>query len=83
MKVLLKRFICIIGVLTGILTALYTGLSVYYADSFSYGTWINGIYCTGMSISEANEKLLADKQAALKLTLPEGEEATFPLTDIG
>ena len=83
MKVLLKRFIYIIGGLTGILTALYTGLSVYYVDSFSYGTWINGIYCTGMSISEANEKLLADKQAALKLTLPEGEEATFPLTDIG
>lgn len=38
--------------------AMYLGLSRYYAGGFSYGTWINGIYCTGKSINEVNEELL-------------------------
>ncbi len=40
------------------IAAMYLGLAYYYADGFSYGTWINGIYCTGKSISEVNEELL-------------------------
>ncbi len=38
--------------------AMYLGLAFYYADGFSYETWINGIYCTGKSINEVNEELL-------------------------
>lgn len=37
---------------------MYLGLARYYADGFSYGTWINGIYCTGKSINEINDELL-------------------------
>lgn len=40
------------------LIAMYLGLSRYYADGFSYGTWINGVYCTGKSVNEVNEELL-------------------------
>ncbi|MCM1134959.1 MAG: L,D-transpeptidase/peptidoglycan binding protein [Clostridium sp.] len=40
------------------LLAMYLGLARYYADGFSYGTWINGIYCTGKNIDEVNEELL-------------------------
>lgn len=57
-KVILKG--CIIGfaiILVSIL-AMYLGLSVYYKGGFSYGTWINGVYCTGKSINEINEELL-------------------------
>lgn len=40
------------------LIAMYLGLVCYYADGFSYGTWINGVYCTGKSINEVNDELL-------------------------
>ncbi len=40
------------------LIAMYLGLAHYYADGFSYGTWINGIYCTGKSVNEINDELL-------------------------
>lgn len=40
------------------LIAMYLGLARYYADGFSYGTWINGVYCTGKSVNEVNDELL-------------------------
>ena len=40
-----------------ILGLVYLGLGYYYRDSFSYGTRINGIYCTGHTPSEINELL--------------------------
>ncbi len=36
---------------------IYLGLAVYYQDSFMYGTWINGIYCTGKTVQEAAQEL--------------------------
>ena len=36
---------------------IYLGLAIYYQDSFMYGTWINGIYCTGKTVAEAAEEL--------------------------
>ena len=36
---------------------IYLGLAIYYQDSFMYGTWINGIYCTGKTIEEVEEEL--------------------------
>lgn len=35
----------------------YIGLAIYYRNAFEYGTWINGVYCTGKSIEEVNEEL--------------------------
>ena len=40
--------------------AMYLGLVYYYKEGFSYGTWINGVYCTGKSINEVNDELLKD-----------------------
>ena len=37
----------------------YVGIARYYATGFTFGTWINGIYCTGKSIEEVNHELLA------------------------
>lgn len=37
---------------------IYLGLAIYYQDSFMYGTWINGIYCTGKTVDEVNQELL-------------------------
>jgi len=44
----------IISILT---TAIYFGLAWYYRDEFSYNTWINGVYCTGKSVSDVNFEL--------------------------
>ena len=41
-----------------LLLAAYIGLAEYYEGGFSYGTWINGIYCTGKTVEEVNEELL-------------------------
>lgn len=37
---------------------IYLGLAIYYQDSFMYGTWINGIYCTGKNIEEVETELI-------------------------
>ena len=41
--------------------AFYLFLAFYYQDSFSYGTWINGIYCTGKSVQQVNYELIENK----------------------
>ena len=52
------------GVLFAVLAAcivlpglIYLGLAIYYQDSFYYGVWINGIYCTGKTIEEVQNEL--------------------------
>lgn len=53
----LMIMLCII--LVSLMTA-YIGLAVYYHNAFEYGTWINGVYCTGKSVDEVNEELVKD-----------------------
>lgn len=60
MKRLLKHVAVILGISVVSLMAVYVGLAVYYRDAFTYGTWINGVYCTGKSIQEVNEELTKD-----------------------
>lgn len=36
---------------------IYLGLAIYYQDSFYYGTWINGIYCTGKTVEKVKTEL--------------------------
>ena len=69
MKRLLKHMAVIIGIAVVSLMAVYIGLAVYYRNAFTYGTWINGIYCTGKSIQEVNKELAAD-MIILRLPLP-------------
>ena len=67
--------------------AMYLGLSFYYGDGFSYGTWINGVYCTGKSINEVNDELtrqwnydgltITDSDGKSYAILPEDVNLTF------
>lgn len=58
------------------LIAMYLGLARYYADGFSYGTWINGVYCTGKSVNEVNDELL--KQFDYEgLTITDGDGKSY------
>lgn len=48
-------FVGVIALLAGI----YVLLSLMYQNGFTYGTWINGEYCTGKSVEQVNELLKA------------------------
>lgn len=86
-----KKKIIIISSLTAvilcILAALYTGLSVYYAKGFSYGTWINEIYCTGKSVPEAAELLEAqyreNSDGCMSVTMEDGSVRVIDYNEIG
>ena len=61
------------------LISMYLGLAYYYADGFSYNTWINGIYCTGKSVNEVNDELLKQYDyAGLTITDSDGKSYTIP-----
>lgn len=84
MKKMIQRMVGISFILIGILAALYIGLSVYYQGSFSYGTWVNAVYCTGKSVSQCNTELLtADGYDRLTLLLPDGSTQEIKLCEIG
>lgn len=57
MRRLIKNVIIVFLVIICILGLIYLGLGYYYVDSFSYGTRINGVYCTGHNQKEVNELL--------------------------
>ena len=58
--------------------AMYLGLVFYYSEGFSYGTWINGVYCTGKSINEVNDELLKQwNYEGLTITDSDGESYTI------
>ncbi len=59
-KKILKHIAVILGIAAVSLMAAYVGLAAYYHNAFIYGTWINGIYCTGRSIQEVNDELVKD-----------------------
>ncbi len=68
-----------------VLLVLLTGylmLSLYYADGFSYGTWINGIYCTGKSPEEANA-LLMEKTAYAGLNVTAADGTVYQVSPSG
>ena len=52
-------FLCsVLGVTAGILLAVTVLSTYYYKNVFTFGTWINGNYCTGMTAQEVSDLLL-------------------------
>lgn len=84
MKRLLKHMAIILGIVTVSLMATYVGLAVYYHNAFPYGTWINGIYCTGRSIQEVNDDL-AEQFTYDGITVKDRDGGSYLITaeDIG
>ncbi len=58
------------------LALIYAGLAIYYHNAFEYGTWINGVYCTGKSIEQVNAELCAQMSYA-GLSVDDGAGGTF------
>lgn len=71
-----KYFLLTVFVTPMIMCAvIYVSLAFYYQNSFSFGTWVNGIYCTGKSVADINQELCADaKVKQLKILTRDGEE---------
>lgn len=55
-----KHAVIILCIILVSLMGTYIGLAIYYHNAFAYGTWINGVYCTGKSIEEVNGELTKD-----------------------
>ena len=81
-KVVLVTFISLLIILLSAGGA-YFGLAKYYEDGFSYGTWINGIYCTGKSVEEVNEELLTQfEQSEIEISFEDGTTEVIALEDV-
>lgn len=59
MKRRILIFLCsILAVAVSVLLAVAVFTTYYYKDIFTFGTWINGNYCTGMSSKQVSDLLL-------------------------
>lgn len=73
-------------VLIGILLLLlgYLAMGFYYSRGFSYGTWINGIYCTGKSVAEVNAQMLEGAEVSdLRIIGSDGQIAVLEAEKLG
>lgn len=84
MRKLGKIFCIVFCILVILLTGSYVGLSVYYTDDFIYGTWINGLYCTGKSVEEVNSLLTNQVQNdRILVDFADGEAEELCFLDAG
>lgn len=59
MKGKLSKFtLAFLGILLCVVFIFYLYVCAFYRDGFTYGTWINGVYCTGKDIATVNEELI-------------------------
>ena len=84
MKVFFNYLTVILGIVLVSLMAVYIGLAIYYHNAFAYGTWVNGVYCTGRSIEEVNDDLVNDfSYDGLTVYDKDGNSYTIPAQEIG
>lgn len=57
-KRFIKHIVILFNIILVSLVGTYIGLAIYYHNAFAYGTWINGVYCTGRSINDVNSELV-------------------------
>lgn len=62
--------------------AVYLCIAYFYKDFFLVNTWINGVYCTGKTVTEVNTELLCDAKAPfLTIIGRNGETAEIDLAE--
>ena len=77
-----RRAVPVLLVLFSLLVAGYLAVGLYYLDGFAFGTWVNGLYCTGKSVEVMSEELLNqyDGSEVLVILYKEGEKVQERLT---
>lgn len=83
MKAVVKYLIITITSIIVAIITFFVGLSVYYSNVFPYGIYINGMYCTGMTVEEVNDKLLTKCDLSEATIIIEGNEYSIDLEELG
>lgn len=79
-----KLFLLICSGMIFIMLSGYLALAYYYKDGFCLNTWINGVYCTGKTVEEVNEELLAKTEAPIiMITDKKGECYSIDMSEMG
>lgn len=74
----------VLGVTAGILLAVTVLSTYYYKNVFTFGTWINGNYCTGMTAQEVSDLLLEQyTYPSIQVKLIDDECHTLVLQEYG
>ncbi len=72
------------AVIPSCILGLYLMLSAYYANGFAYDTWVNGVYCTGKSVEQANDALVEVFDTThVEINYPDGTVEKIALDKIG
>lgn len=67
-----------------LLAGAYLAIGFYYQSGFNFGTYINGLYCTGKSVEEVNEELKNRCDTECLFVLTENSQVyKIPLSSIG
>lgn len=69
MNKIIQKCILFLAISCILLAAGYCALMYYYKINIPYGTWVNDIYCTGMSYEEVADKLLSQDQTRLEMDI--------------
>lgn len=67
MNKIIQKCVLFLAIPCVLLAAGYCALMYYYKINIPYGTWVNGIYCTGMSYEEVAAKLLEQDESTVEI----------------
>lgn len=83
MKEILRKIAVILAISCLLVLAGYLALLQYYQNKLPYGTWLNGIYCTGKTYDEAAKLLLEANEYVpeLKVVDVDGNSHKFVLPE--
>ena len=57
-KRITNYLVILLSSILGLTIAFYLVVAVLYREGFTYGTYINGVYCTAKTIGEVNSELI-------------------------
>ncbi len=80
MNKIIFRLILSVAIPCVLLTAGYFAFRQYYKIYIPYGTWINGIYCTGMTCEEVEEQLLLQDAPVVEINVTDIQGTVHHLT---
>lgn len=67
MNKLIQKCVLFLAIPCVLLAAGYCALMYYYKINIPYGTWVNDIYCTGMSYEDVSAKLLEQDETVVEI----------------
>lgn len=75
----ITKILLLVAIPCVLVTAGYFALRYYYQMKIPYGTWVNNIYCTGMSYEEAADLLLEGQNHNIELEIIDCDGAVYLL----